>query len=331
MTTLGCRYTPASSGYQGGSDGTGVFTLGGRDYRWKFECKSTLTEYQNRIGKTPLDNLMEILASDKSTWPQVFCLFSPHKRKDSQIENKCRTLEGNGIVPFKICLWNFDYLSSRIGHLIPEESMDRLFPSVQLQRLNAREDVMRTLLDEVSEKSVQGKLIANSYFAVKYQELVAKKIEIAVAKKTTYTGESYELKYGSIVHFLPIEDLERCRLTVIPKKWVSLSQKSTINSTSLSDSTPMGQPASRAIEAIDIDEYNRQIGTRKVQFLDLFEKIKFNDSSLSQILKKHKKKHPMLTFRLEKNAQDFHDIPTRFIDESDLGISTTFTVRLANA
>lgn len=345
VTKLGGVYIPSSSGSQGGFDGMAKFNIEDIEYLWKMESKSNRDKFRKMVSETKslpnikledfADKILDILSKDKENWPVVFCLFSPHKIKDGQIEDKTIALERNGRVPFKIKYWDFDYLKDKISHILTKKSVSFLYPKFKLLLLKNEKETIKELLEDIEEVTYQGVTISNQYTDFQSKKVFPKKLTIFVKRITRESQkksngsspkeEGFLFRYLGVETFLEIGDLEECCITQIPMKKSSLPHKSSLTSPMSGETGgAISQDGSQKIvDAIDLNQYYLAIQSKKRSLLKMMGKIVFDDKSLLNLVKETRY-HTLVIIKTKKdNLLD--TLPLKYIRGEDLKISNNLS------
>lgn len=337
ITVLGGKYNPSSSGTQGGFDGIAIFKLENTDYLWKLESKSNTKEYEKWIGEKvkQLQNIkledfagkiIDMLSQDKMKWPIVFCLFSPHRIKDAQMQDKIRNLERNYRIPFKISFWDYDYLKEKIPCVLSKKSLNLLYPEMKVSySKNKRSYIVNEFLGDIRQDSLKGISISNRYIGVQDQSLFSKEINIRIRReKINQNKEGYIFEYlgNKTTQLVELKEVDACCLGKLPMTKTALPHKSVVNFLSYNEEATITSTfgsSIKTVESVDSEKYNVKIAEKRKQLIKLMQdKIVFkNIGSLYDLIREKASESLLVNINPEKKDNILVNLPFKFLDKED--------------
>ncbi len=289
----GFRYLRASTGdSQMGGDGGGTLIIEKYEFYWKFECKQRVKSIDKPIVLNEIsDKILEIMSQDRTNWPDVLCLFTPHHTLYDQLERKINALEKNKRIPFKVVIWHYKYLIEVLHILLEDIDIKKIYPDLQLIYPSGQTDkdlLLAKFIAEIENKTKEGHLIKNSY--IHAEDLSYKTIKLVVnVVQVEEDGENkklYEINMLNEKFLIKPEDIDNIAIKKVP-----IAKHQSVNSTSsvtnVNDSTIRTEEIGE-IEVVDWNQRNKDIDNKRRQIIDLFKKLKIEGKTenLYDLLKK---------------------------------------------
>lgn len=199
------------------------FNLGGPDYKWYFESKGfgmsdyrNSKKYQNFTLSLISDKLLQLLGRTDLNI-DCWCLFIPYARLDETDKIEIAHIQNH--LPFKLCIWDVDFLFHRIKLIHPE-----LFNTIYFKhkiKINAASSVVNNLDNyvwEIIEDTLEG------YFTRKIHEkyrLLKRELEARCNREIIFgkdlgkglgegqkEGKGYFFQYQGANYYVPEEHLK---------------------------------------------------------------------------------------------------------------------------
>ncbi len=337
ITVLGGKHNPSSSGTQGGFDGIAIFKLENTHCFWKLESKSNAKEYREwTSGKVKqLQNIkledfagkiIDILSQDKMKWPIVFCLFSPHRIKDAQMQDKIRNLERNCRLPFKILFWDYDYLKEKTPCVLSKESLNLLYPEAKISDAeNTKSYIVNEFLGDIRQESLKGISISGRYIGVQNQSLFSEEINVRIRReKIDQNKEGYIFEYlgNKTTQLVELKEIDACCLGKLPMTKTALPHKLAVNLPTCNEEdaiTPRSGSGIKTVESVDSEKYNVKIAEKRKQLIKLMQdKIVFrNIGSLYDLVREKASESLLVNINPEKKDSILVNLPFKFLDKAD--------------
>ncbi|OGI27992.1 hypothetical protein A2446_03380 [Candidatus Roizmanbacteria bacterium RIFOXYC2_FULL_38_9] len=298
-------YWPNRSGLQNGYDAYANFKIKGKEYLWKFECKDYNRlkhnkDYRN-ISEIEFsdfsDKILEIMSMGNSYYPDVFCIFIPHKRYKSNTVFFERLTSLNVInkFPFKIVLWDFDFLKDKIPHLNISDA-DDIFPNASSVDKSKHGEIVLKIENELEKESVDGYLHKRSYIRerdAKHSLLVDDVLHIKIEKISSDDPSNppqFSFSTNSHQFIFYANDLSALSINAYP--YIDASVKNDDLKIKLNPEVETVRKVTIAEKKIfDINEYRKIIDRKKASLIELF-KINTDMQCLFNIIKDFCLSHP---------------------------------------
>lgn len=334
-TKCGFDYLAASTGdSQLGGDGGGKFSLRGNELYWKFECKHRLSSLKKPVKLNELsDKVLDIMWQDKTNWPVVFCLFTPHHLLSDQLERKINALEKNRRIPFKIKIWDYKFLLKKIDCLLEQNEIRRIYPKISINNnFTLNELVLAGLVAEIENDTHDGLLIRNSY--IQTEDISIKTINLDIKTHKLANNEPSPSKELYKINFLDLElEIERNLLEEFALTTIASKEKRMIEPNDKSSSPDIEQNAQTRItiiKTIDWDQRGKDIKKKKNGLIEFFQSLQnTKGDSLFSLIKKESDKSRLL---IKVNINNFvlNLVPFTHLDKSDFGSSHQVDFQISN-
>lgn len=313
VKTCGFTYSQASSGdSQGGGDGGGNVNFEGNEFYWKFESKSRFSEYNKPVTLNEMsDKILDIMSQDNSTWPNVFCLFTPHHKLFDQMERKIHVLEQQNRIPFKVVVWDLEYIAEKLICLMTEYEVSQIFPGITINRSTDRDRVIASFVADIETKTRQGILLKRAYLHTEESGYPVKEFKIT-KKSREVDGVSnffeYEILFNNKIFIFTNEKIESFALKRVPFS-AATSQPVPINVVANPSITLT------EINIVDWPKRNQEILDKKREIISEFKIINSGGISLFDEIKNSLNDN--LIIRVVSTVPDISLIPFYNLNEND--------------
>ncbi|MDO8511771.1 MAG: hypothetical protein Q7S57_00720 [bacterium] len=328
-------YWPNRSGLQNGYDAYANFKIQGKEYFWKFECKDLNRQKHNHNYSDVLevelsdfsDKILELMSMGSSYYPDVYCIFIPHKRYKSNtiFSERLTSLNVINKFPFKISIWDFDFLKDKIPHLNIIDA-NEIFPNASNSDKTKHNEIISVIQKELEKESVDGYLHRRSYVRereAKHSLLVDDVLHIKIEEiRLTNPGTPPNFVFGINTQQYTFSRNEVVALSINTYPYVITPTKNDFLSTGTS-------PELETVEKTSIGEskifnkkqYSKIVDGKKADLINLFKKIDPAGRCLFASIKDFCLSHPqgIVSFVCPPRHLLLASLPIRELTASDFG------------
>ncbi len=296
-------YWPSRSGVQNGYDAYSRFEFDGRSYFWKIESKDLNQKHKSDWDKMKeietadfAEKILQIIGQgDRNIYPDVFCIFIPHKHigQNNILRDNLKSWNIYNKFPFKIIIWDFDALSSFIPDISAPCSRS-IYPNTPQQNKSKHRKRLKEFKKLIQDESIDGRFFNRSY------------IRERDAKRDIWLENCLHIKvekcpvpeYGtdSMIRFVIGNDAYHCLLSKLNNFSVSkfLKRKGSAKTIAASTVTAVTEAKeltfthqlkrNELVDRIDITEHEKNIITQKGKLIELFKKTNKQNTGIFWLL-----------------------------------------------
>lgn len=334
-------YWPSRSGLQNGYDAYSKFEFEGRTYFWKLESKDLNQQHKTDWGKVEeveigdfAEKILQIMGrGDRKIYPDVFCIFIPHKHigHNNTLREDLKSWNIYNKFPFKIIVWDFDKLRSLIPYINTPCSRS-IYPNAPQQDKSNHKKHLRDFKKIIKDESIEGRFFNRSYI----RERDTKRdvwLENCLHIKVEKCNRS-EYDEDHIAGFTVLKDTYYCLLSELSSFSISKFSKkkhpakNTTNS-SITTTTEVTELSlsnqDNLVDEIDMIEHKKNINLQKIKLIELFKRTKKQNSrqnlynKISTFCNNYNEGH--VTFYFPREIQ-FAELPVRELTAHDFGINS---------
>jgi hypothetical protein len=291
-------YWPNRSGLQNGYDAYANFKINGKEYFWKFECKDhNKRRHNDNFGDVSeiefsnfSDKILELMSMGDSYYPDVFCLVIPHKRYKSNpvFAERLTSLNVINKFPFKIVLWDFDFLKDRIPFLNILDAND-IYPNAPDKNKQKHEEIISSLQRELEKESVDGYLHRRSYIRerqAKHSLLVNDVLHIKIEEiiNDPAIPPQYKFESNSQHSIFDNDDISSLSINTYPYTLASTKDKNTLKST-FTEAETLIKILLTEEKKFDTEQYSKMVDEKKLGLIRLFQNKDANGNCLFALIK----------------------------------------------
>lgn len=347
-------YWPNRSGLQHGFDAFSKFRFNGKDFFWKIESKDLNSKHQQDWSDVEeietdefAEKIMQIMGTrDRDVYPDVFCVFAPHKRIGSNtvLREDIKSWNIYNKFPFKIIILDYDTLSPIIPH-INARCANSIYPNAPDMDKSSHDAVLSELKDIIRIESEDGYFHRRSYIRernVKSSVWLENNLHIKVEKVSSGSPTSprkIALRVGNSVYSCLEEDLTQFSVNRYPQS-IQPTKPTTPGATVTEPTQVIVQGSQPSNESIDQEGYQKYVDAQKIGFVEKLTKMRrirgggiislLNNvtsrgtlkSEIAEFCKNHPKGHVIFFFPREIV---FAELPVRELSSVDFGFSSDIT------
>lgn len=299
-------YWPNRSGLQNGYDAYANFKIQGKEYFWKFECKDLNRQKHNRdysdVSEIELsdfsDKILELMSMGNTYYPDVYCLVIPHKRYRSNtvLFERLTSLNVINKFPFKISIWDFDFLRDKIPFLNTTDASD-IFPNAPDSDKTKHDEVVLDIQKELEKESVDGYLHRRSYIRereAKHSLLVDDVLHIKVEEIPSVDPTiPPQFSFGINAQQFTFAGDEVGALSINTYPYVITSTRNVaLKAVASPELETVKKSAIGEDKIFDIKQYSKTVDEKKANLITLFKKIDLDGKCLFTTVKNFCLSHP---------------------------------------
>lgn len=348
-------YWPSRSGLQNGYDAYSKFEFDGRTYFWKLESKDLNQQHKtnwNIIEEIEISDFAEKILQimgrgDRKIYPDVFCIFIPHKHigKNNTLREDLISWNLYNKFPFKIIVWDFDTLRSLLPH-INSPCSSSIYPNAPQQNKSTHKKQLKDFKKLIKNESIEGRFFNRSYIRerdtkrdVWLENCLHVKVEKCISSEY---GENHMARFitGRDIYYCSLSELSNFSISKFPKKKIHAEITVANTITTSTEATELFLPKRNdLIEEIDTIGHEKNIDSQKIKLIELFKKTKKQNTGIFKFLPKSINQHNLynklfsfcdnhsdghVTFYFPREIQ-FTELPIRELSAHDFGINSNIT------
>lgn len=289
-------YWPSRSGTQNGYDAYARFRIVDTEYVWKFECKDLNADKQlenfNNVTEIEIgdfsDKIMQLMAQDDGSFPHVFCLFIPHKRKgnNNNLRDSLENWNRKNKFPFKIIIWDFTFLKEILPH-INHQSVNNIYPNApNIIDKTYHSQAIEKIISEINKESIDGYFFNRSYIKERRSKgtvLVDNSLNILIDKVQDDTGMTTNLKFtvNDTPFIFDMNGVFENRVKHLPTAKITQLEES--KSIFGEQNSKVSNISPEELEIVDLAKLNEEINYKKSKIIEIFKQEQNGQSLFNRI------------------------------------------------